>query len=444
MYHPYAEFDRKGILYRKQASQLPRGELFVKQSNWSVKTEVCVAPIHHEREMARPRVAGQACDDTVAEGCAPRRAHAAGADPWHVPQQGCTSWQMSFVILAALVTPASSLRVVSYNIHGWRTVEHECSMRELIELLQEAKPDVLCLNEVLHPFCEPDPLDCYWRVVQDGRGHTLAPPEGSGPTDRQSTCLMQLSEALGLGHLAFGAATTEAGYFGSHPFGNCILSRYEIADCHHAVLRVNEADLTLGGQTRTVHDLSDRSLTTARISIPGVGHLGFAVTHLDHKAEELRERQIKEAIDYCESVSFDDGLPYLLMGDLNSFDRADLSDDGWAAICALYESRGWPPPRAQSLVQGALRDAGFADAFALQEASHDPLPPPTCWTNTRLDYLMLSESAQELIRTKGSAQPCRLRVRSHETLPWAASDHLPIVCDFIIDGGPEAATERGG
>ena len=54
----------------------------------------------------------------------------------------------------------------------------------------------------------------------------------------------------------------------------------------HAILRVTDADLTLGGQSRTPADLEDRGATTARVQIPGVpGGLGIVVTHLDHKAE---------------------------------------------------------------------------------------------------------------------------------------------------------------
>ena len=45
----------------------------------------------------------------------------------------------------------------------------------------------------------------------------------------------------------------------------------------------------------------------------------------------------------------------------------------------------------------------------------------TCWTATRLDYMMLSRRARET-----------LRVQSLTTLEWEASDHKPLVCDLEI------------
>ena len=325
--------------------------------------------------------------------------------------------------LALLAFAPSALskrvRIVSYNIHAWRDADHADNLERLSQLLAGLAPDVVCLNEVLDPFAAPAPDDPYWSEVRERRGYGRECPPGSRPTDERATHLSRLSAALGLPHRTFGAAN-EGGFFGRFPFGNCILSRYELADVRHAILRVTDADLTLGGQSRTTADLEDRGATTARVQIPGVaGGLGIAVTHLDHKAEELRERQISEAIAHCKAAFGDD--PHLLMGDLNSFSRADLDDEGWAAICALYASKGWPPPREESLVQRALRDAGFADAYALQAARAAPTPPPTCWTATRLDYMMLSRRARET-----------LRVQSLTTLEWDASDHKPLVCDLEI------------
>ena len=104
----------------------------------------------------------------------------------------------------------------------------------------------------------------------------------------------------------------------------------------------------------------------------------------------------------------------MICGDLNTFDRRDMSDEQWAAICELYARRGWtPPPNPDSRVQRVLmRDGGYRDAFAL--AGHDGKPPRTCWTNTRLDYILLSPSA-------------RVRVVTHATVEDGASDHLPVM-----------------
>jgi endonuclease/exonuclease/phosphatase family metal-dependent hydrolase len=350
-----------------------------------------------------------------------------------------------------------SVRVVTFNIHAWRTAGHEDNLDQLVDLLADLKPDVVCLNEVLHPFAAPAPDDPYWQTVKEGHGYGLACPPGSQPSKVGSTHLGRLADKLGLPHVAFGSATEEGSFCGRFPFGNAILSRYELADVRHERLRViMPDDLTLGGQSRTMDDLQDRACTSARVVLrtprdtnpredARLGadaatdeataeeeeqqqqrELGIAVAHLDHKAEELRERQIREVITHCEESAFADGLPYLLMGDFNSFDKADMSDEGWAHICALYASRGWPPPREDSLVQRAVRSAGLADAHALAPPDKAPWPPPpTSWTDTRIDYMLLSASAQRA--------PNRLRVANHRTVASCrASDHLPIVCDLEL------------
>lgn len=233
-------------------------------------------------------------------------------------------------------------------------------------------------------------------------------------------------------HVSFGAATVSTGFFGRVPFGNCVLSRHELVDVRHTVLRVTADDSRLGEQERTADDLEDRAVLTAVVRLPGGRELGVCSTHLDHRAEELRKKQIARALQLCRDA-FDgrraparatgagdaasgEGscfLGYCLCGDLNSFDEGDLSGAGWDAIRSLYSSRGWPPPHSRSLVQAELEGAGMVDTHTLapRQAVGPSHPPPTCWTGTRLDYVMLSADAA-----------ASLRVLSHTTLQTDASD----------------------
>ena len=381
-------------------------------------------------------------------------------------------WAIVALALAPMVAADNSLRVVSFNIHGWRTADHKDNLPQLKELLRDIKPDVVCLNEVLHPFAAPPADHPYWRAVSERNGYGHPCPTGSQPDDLAATHLATLAQALGMRHFAFSAATETGSFFGRYPFGNCIMSRYPLCDVRQEVLHVRDADLSLGGQERTMVDLENRAVLSARLALPEGRSIGIAVTHLDHKAEELRARQIAEAIEHCEAA-FSDGLPFLLMGDLNSFDRAvrrhlstrhrpggtprspaksrsvsrwsqDMDLDSWSAICALYASKGWPPPHASSLVQQALGEAGFVDAFALQEAEHGAHPPPTCWTETRLDYLMLSRTAADLVadgpkpadeafESVPGRSASKVQVVSHQTLRSDASDHLPLVCTLRLN-----------
>lgn len=111
-----------------------------------------------------------------------------------------------------------------------------------------------------------------------------------------------------------------------------------------------------------------------------------------------------------------------------------MSDEQWAALETLCTQRGWLAPRPSSLVQRALRAAGFIDAFAArglsaERSSVEPstlaaLPPPTCWIGARVDYLMLSSAA-----ASGAAA---VDVRTHETVASEASDHLPVYVDVDL------------
>ena len=109
----------------------------------------------------------------------------------------------------------------------------------------------------------------------------------------------------------------------------------------------------------------------------------------------------------------------------NTPDQDNMSNAQWNGICALYEKRGWGYVSPDSLVQGVLTGDGYRDAFALRPAGSKPhVPPRTCWTNTRLDYVWLSPAA--------ASGPSSLRVLAHSTISSAASDHMPVVCDFEV------------
>jgi len=164
----------------------------------------------------------------------------------------------AILLFVALTLPDSAaLRIVSFNIHAWRDTEHEDNFERLCTLLRELRPDVLCLNEVLHPFAPPPPSDPYWEAVRSrqGRGVQLSPPlDGAAGSN-----LERLRAHLDLEFCTFGAAT-ERGFFGAVPFGNAILSRFPLDDIGHTVMHPEPGDLTLGIQKRTPDDLEVRFL----------------------------------------------------------------------------------------------------------------------------------------------------------------------------------------
>jgi len=331
-------------------------------------------------------------------------------------------------VYLATATPVAALTIVSFNIHAWRDATHLSSFDRLVRLLRSLQPDVLCLNEVLEPFTAPPEDDPYWEVVRRREGYGCQLPAAASPSEPGEAFLARLSSELELPHVAFGAATLTRSFFGVVPFGNAILSKHRMSRVRRVVATSTGADLQLGGQPRTSQDLEDRGLLMACIELPGgAPTLGIACTHLDHKAEELREKQTRHFVHEVRTA-FDATQPVLLCGDLNSFDERDMDGEEWLAICALYASKGWPPPRSRSLVRDALEAGGFEDTFERHAASLSPgndvvqaRPPPTSWTQTRIDYVLAHDSDTHVLRVTG-----------HRTVQSDASDHLPVVVQLEL------------
>ena len=133
----------------------------------------------------------------------------------------------------------------------------------------------------------------------------------------------------------------------------------------------------------------------------------------------------------------EDGCPSFLCGDLNTFDRADMSPAAWEAACAFYAARGWPAPAPRSLVCATLEGVGYTDAFRDWQRGHSsdetglapPDPPPlTCWSHQplyRLDYVYLRPPPPGARRAGA-----RLRATSHRTVESDASDHFAVTVDL--------------
>ena len=99
----------------------------------------------------------------------------------------------------------AQLRVVTMNIHAWRDSDHRLNFDRLVDQLQRLRPDIVCLNEVLHPFCAPAADDPYWEEVRARRGYDLdAPAPGSVPDDVAESLLHRLADAVALPHLVRG------------------------------------------------------------------------------------------------------------------------------------------------------------------------------------------------------------------------------------------------
>ena len=162
--------------------------------------------------------------------------------------------------------------------------------------------------------------------------------------------------------------------------------------------------------------------------------IGVAVTHLDHKSEELREKQIRQGIQQTEKQMLRE-LSHVVCGDFNTFQKSDCSDISWNNILNLYAQNGWPEPMEKSLVLEALREKGYEDTYynsvdfrCRQEEDEEAMyPQPTAWTNRplmRIDHVFLKNC--NLSKTQ-------FEVKSHCCgSDFEGSDHFPIAVDLQI------------
>lgn len=276
------------------------------------------------------------------------------------------------------------MRVLTYNIHGWRTVAGLPNLNATAQLLTTINADLIGLNEVFYP-----------RVV-----------EGAS-----EAALEALAARLGM-HFVFGPCLRWPAQdnMPAHAYGNALLSRWPIlaSAAHHLT---------------PVPDKEQRGLLEARIALPTGKSFTAYVTHLDHTDEEARLIQLRALRTWAVR---DRNRPHLIMGDFNAISLWDFATrEGTAEELAEYPqginvlniNQGGPKVVAQ------MEKAGYIDAYArvgtpgggsFLGADHPPV---------RIDYIFLSDSLAPALTAAQIWQ---------ETPGDEASDHRPVVADFDL------------
>lgn len=337
--------------------------------------------------------------------------------------------------LSQLNRPAGrSIKLLTYNIHAWRDASHHCNFDRVVKIVEEVRPDVLCLNEVLHPFARPleasQVVDDYYTQVRNNQGRDRQVDSCFLQShDEERSFLHRLAQETSLPNIEFVGAT-ENSYFGKGVwFGNAILTCHPILEFLPVPLPVEDGDLELGRQERDFVD--PRSFGVAKVRVGDNHCLGVAFGHLDHKSEELREKQIATAVEKIQS--FLKNTSHIICGDFNTFQKSDSDSKGWKEILDLYSSRGWPAPPESSLVLDALREVGYTDTFyeCLQgdlSESHSVLPDPTSWSNNpcfRIDHIFVKNAFEE--------RGARIVSKRHYRIDCDASDHFPVVLEATLE-----------
>jgi endonuclease/exonuclease/phosphatase family metal-dependent hydrolase len=277
------------------------------------------------------------------------------------------------------------MRVLTYNIHGWRTLAGLPNLNAVAQVIVATNADLVGLNEVYYP-----------RVV----GGDTRP------------ALEALAARLGM-YFVFGPCLRWPAQdtLPADAYGNALLSRWPIqaSAAHHLT---------------PVPDTEQRGLLEARIALPTGRSLTAYVTHLDHRDEEARLIQLRAIRTWTVR---DRNRPHLIAGDFNAISPWDFaSRSGTAEEVArlpqkanvLNIDKGGPKVIAQ------LEKAGYVDAYARFGIPGSPSFLGIEHPPVRIDYIFLSESLAPALTAAQIWQ---------ETPGQEASDHRPVLAEFELD-----------
>mmetsp|Transcript_2988 Transcript_2988/g.6993 ORF Transcript_2988/g.6993 Transcript_2988/m.6993 type:complete len:412 (-) Transcript_2988:209-1444(-) len=321
------------------------------------------------------------------------------------------------------------LRIVSFNIHGWRDTFHKDNFDGVVASLRKMNADVVALQEVLHPYCPPsDPAEAaaYFEQVKSGKGNGFS--GAYMEAGEQKSYLTALAEALGLPHVSFGKAVDD-GYFGAFGYGNAVISRFPVVEESHTVVKPHARH-----QAGRRIEAEDRCFSAVTLGVGGERRQTVCVTHLDQLSDALRLEQVEAMLPLAERAG-----PHVLCGDFNVFQKADCAAEQWQAILDDAAGKGWgAPPETTAAIQEVLA-RGYQDCFYLSDnhrkgcaeaelavegmAEDAATPGATCWVIKpllRIDYAFLSKEL------------AAATVRQYQRVLDDCSDHFPIVVDLSL------------
>lgn len=278
------------------------------------------------------------------------------------------------------------VRLLTFNIHGWRTQHGEPNITGVADLLTATKADIICLNEVFHP--------------QRMSG-------GQVPTGQ--TALAYVAEKLGM-HYVFGPCLRwpATDTLPEHSYGNALLSRWPIiaSAAHHLT---------------PVEGKEQRGLLEGRILLPDQRTFTVYVTHIDHTDEGARLIQLRAIRTWTVR---DRNRPHVLAGDFNAISPWDYEarPDVFAALSQHPKGSNMVDHGKGPQVIPALEKAGYSDAMRLcgEPGQQTYIPAED---SVRIDYVWASEPlAASLLSASVWYEPTGEEV----------SDHRPVLVEIEI------------
>lgn len=293
------------------------------------------------------------------------------------------------------------MKIVTYNIHGWRTADGQPNFTRLTNTLKSIDADIIGLNEVFYPY--------------GSNGDKAAAHSQFADPSTKTPALEVLAAELNM-HYVFGPCMRWPAQNEMPPnaYGNAILSRWPIiASAAHHLTPKEEA------QQQVLIGKEQRGLLEGRILLPDDQTFTLYVTHLDHKEEAARLVQLRTLRTW---TGRDRNRPHLLMGDFNAISPWDFAErQSFLEALAKHE-------KGQNLVNGEegpkvvaqVEKAGYTDCFRLfgesGRQSYLKAEQPL-----RIDYIFASKPLVASVRT------CEIW---NETAGSEASDHRPVVVEI--------------
>ena len=281
------------------------------------------------------------------------------------------------------------MRVLTYNIHGWRTAAGLPNLDAVAQVIAATNADIVGLNEVFYP-----------RII------------AGTDEDPLVAALEVLAAQLGM-HYVFGPCLRWPAQdnMPADAYGNALLSRWPIlaSAAHHLT---------------PVPDREQRGLLEARIALPTGKTFTAYVTHLDYKTEDARLIQLRALRTWTVR---DRNRPHVLMGDFNAISQWDFAerDDALAEVArtpkgekVLNSEGGGPKVIAQ------LEKAGYVDAYAQVGTPGASSFLGEEHPAVRIDYIFLSEALAPALTAAQIWQ---------ETPGEEASDHRPVLAEFDLE-----------
>ncbi len=293
------------------------------------------------------------------------------------------------------------MRIMTYNIRGWRTIAGSPNLDAVTAVLKAIDADLVALNEVFYP-----------RVIGDD----------------PRPALEVLAARLDM-HFVFGPCLRWPAQddMPADAYGNALLSRWPIvaSAAHHLTSKEEDPQQLLAKREQ-------RGLLEGRIVLPGGQTFTAYVTHLDHKDEGARSLQLRIARTW---LGRDRNRPHVVMGDFNAVSpweleaRGDTRSELAASPVTAHVLGDAKGPQVIS----QMEKAGYLDLYRrFEEPGRSTFIPAEA--PIRIDFIFASRTLAE------SATSCQIWELADDV-----SDHRPLVADLDLDTAQKGATgpDRG-